>query len=108
MSVKSNQFTFLSIFLKGEADKNLTLMKEAHRAEVDALQSKVSSLAKDLNDSQNKQKILTQEHQTELALAETAKNDEINKLRDRMHSNEVDAVNSKWLLASMRCCQFSL
>jgi polyhydroxyalkanoate synthesis regulator phasin len=64
-------------------------MKEAHRSEVDALQSKVTSLTENVNDLQNKQKVLVQDQQRELALAETAKNDEINKLRERMSSMEV-------------------
>ena len=64
-------------------------MKEAHRSEVDALQSKVNSLTENVNDLQNKQKVLVQDQQRELALAETAKNDEINKLRERMSSMEV-------------------
>ncbi|XP_028400566.1 CAP-Gly domain-containing linker protein 1-like isoform X2 [Dendronephthya gigantea] len=77
----------------GEADKNLTLMKEAHRSEVDALESKVASLAKDLKDLQNKQKILTQDHRNELTLVETARDDEVNKLKERMHSNEIERGN---------------
>ncbi|CAB4000974.1 Hypothetical predicted protein [Paramuricea clavata] len=77
----------------GEADKNLTLMKEAHRSEVDALQSKVISLTENVNDLQNKQKVLVQDQQRELALAETAKNDEINKLRERMSSMEAERGN---------------
>jgi polyhydroxyalkanoate synthesis regulator phasin len=64
-------------------------MKEAHRSEVDALQSKVTSFTENVNDLQNKQKVLVQDQQRELALAETAKNDEINKLRERMSSMEV-------------------
>ena len=77
------------ILFQGAADKNLTLMKEAHRAEVDTLQSKVTSLTENLNDLHNKQKILIQDHQKEIELRETAKNEEINKLRERMSSNEV-------------------
>jgi polyhydroxyalkanoate synthesis regulator phasin len=59
-------------------------MKEAHRSEVDALQSKATSLTENVNDFQNKQKVLVQDQQRELALAETAKNEEIDKLRERL------------------------
>jgi uncharacterized protein YlxW (UPF0749 family) len=79
--------TFFS--LQGAADKNVTLMKEAHRSEVEALHSKVFSLTETVNDLQSKQKTLVVDHQKELELAETMKNEEINKLRERMNSNEV-------------------
>ena len=64
-------------------------MKEAHRSEVDSLQSKVNSLTENVNDLQNKQNILVQDHQNELVLAENTKNAEVSKLRERMSSNEV-------------------
>ena len=68
----------------GAADKNLTLMKEAHRSEVEALQSKVILLTENVNDLQSKQKTLVEDHQKELKLEEVRKNEEINKLRESM------------------------
>ena len=69
-------------------------MKEAHRSEVEALKSKVTSLTENVNDLQNKQKILIEDHRKELELAETAMNEETNKLRERLSSNEVSNLYS--------------
>ncbi|CAB4021346.1 Hypothetical predicted protein [Paramuricea clavata] len=68
-------------------------MKEAHRSEVDALQSKVTSFTENVNDLQNIQKVLVQDQQRELALPETAKNEEIDKLRERLSPMEEECSN---------------
>ena len=63
-------------------------MKEAHRSEVEALQSKVFLLTENVNDLQSKQKTLVEDHQKELKLEEAMKNEEINKLKERMKEKE--------------------
>ncbi len=69
-------------------------MKEAHRSEAEALKSKVTSLTENVNDLQNKQKNLVEDHRKELELAETVLNEETNKLRERLSSNEVSNLYS--------------
>lgn len=73
-------------------------MKEAHRSEVEAMQSKVTALTETVSDLQNKQNVLVRDHQKELELADRAKKDEIVKLRERMSSLDVSIVSMN------QCC----
>lgn len=64
-------------------------MKEAHRSEVESLLSKTASLTGQIDDLQKKQHKLLDDHQKELELAESNKNEEVAKLWERLSSSEV-------------------